>query len=347
MTMNAFIERWTASGASERANKDSFLNELCDAIEVPRPDPTTSDRERDLYVFERDALMPHEDGTIHVGKIDLYKHGSFILEAKQGSDKGSKKLGTAKRGTTAWLIEMQNAFGQALGYARSMDAPPVFFIVCDVGHCFDLYACFDGSRNWQPFPNALTQRIYLADLKQPEIVERLRGVWTNPKALDPALKAAKVTREVADHLAGLAKALEAAKFEATDISTFLMRCLFTMFAEDVELLPGHLFRKALQEHWIPNPASFPGGLRALWQAMNEGGQFGFVGKLLKFNGGLFKDQKVLPLTKAHLQLLLEAATCDWSSVEPSIFGTLRVPKRYWGRREVNNVVGLASRIACT
>ena len=38
---------------------------------------------------------------------------------------------------------MQDAFGQALKYARAMDAPPPFLIVTDVGYCFDLYASFD------------------------------------------------------------------------------------------------------------------------------------------------------------------------------------------------------------
>jgi hypothetical protein len=30
MSLDVFIARWSASGDAERANKDSFLNELCD-----------------------------------------------------------------------------------------------------------------------------------------------------------------------------------------------------------------------------------------------------------------------------------------------------------------------------
>ena len=40
--------------------------------------------------------------------------------------------------------------------------------------------------------------------------ERLYLVWTDPMALDPARRAAKVTREIADMLAVLAKSLESA-----------------------------------------------------------------------------------------------------------------------------------------
>ena len=143
--LDAFITKWAGSGASERANKDAFLIDLCDAIGVPRPEPTTGDTEKDTYVFERDAKLSHEGGAVTIGKIDLYKSEAFILEAKQGSEAGAKKIGTAKRGTPAWNIAMNDAYGQALGYARSFDKPVPFLVVCDIGHCFDLYAAFDGS----------------------------------------------------------------------------------------------------------------------------------------------------------------------------------------------------------
>ena len=62
--LDAFIARWQDSGAAERANKDTFLLELCDVLEVARPSPTTGDSDRDQYVFERDAKMPHPGGEI-------------------------------------------------------------------------------------------------------------------------------------------------------------------------------------------------------------------------------------------------------------------------------------------
>jgi hypothetical protein len=46
MNIAAFIAKWSASAAAERANKDTFLQELCDVLGVPRPDPTTADPER-------------------------------------------------------------------------------------------------------------------------------------------------------------------------------------------------------------------------------------------------------------------------------------------------------------
>ena len=42
-----FVAKWAASGAAERANKDSFLKELCRVLDVPEPEATTGDPERD------------------------------------------------------------------------------------------------------------------------------------------------------------------------------------------------------------------------------------------------------------------------------------------------------------
>jgi hypothetical protein len=47
--LSIFIAKWKDSGASERANKDSFLNDLRDALGVARPDPKTGDPDRDRY----------------------------------------------------------------------------------------------------------------------------------------------------------------------------------------------------------------------------------------------------------------------------------------------------------
>jgi hypothetical protein len=322
MKIETFVSKWAASSAAERANKDHFLLDLCDVLGVERPRPTTGNTEQDVYTFERDAVLVHEGQKTTAGKMDLYKQDYFILEAKQGSEQGSKKLGTAKRGTAAWNLAMHDAFGQAVGYARTLAKPPPFIITTDIGHCFELFAAFDGTGRYGPFPDVKRHRIYLNDLRQNENLDLLRAVFTDPAALDPSKKATRVTREVASHLAGLAKDLDATGQPPERVARFLMRAIFTMFAEDVGLLTENLFTDALDKYWVPHPETFPSGIEGLWQAMNEGKAFGFFPKLLRFNGGLFKDAESLPLTKEQLKLLREAAGCDWSEVEPSIFGTL-------------------------
>jgi hypothetical protein len=276
--------------------------------------------ENDRYCFEKDALTTHEGGKVSTGKIDLYKDGCFILEAKQGSEAGATKLGTAKRGTAMWALAMQAAQGQAVGYAQTFESPPPFLIVCDIGYCFDLYATFDGTRNYRDYPSAQHKRIFLRDLEAH--IEMLRTIFTTPHALDPAKRTTKVTREIAAHLAELARDLEGQTYAPADIATFLMRCIFTMFAEDAGLLPDRGFTTLLEKEWIPSPERFPDEVTQLWQKMDTGGALIGVGMILHFNGGLFADQKALPLTRKQLELLHEASRSSWVDVEPAIFGTL-------------------------
>lgn len=316
----AFVDRWAASGASERANKDLFLAELCDALGVPRPDPATGDSDRDLYVFERDSVMQIEGGKFSIGHIDLYKDGCFVLEAKQGSAAEARKKGTARRDTPGWTVAMQAAFGQALSYARTLTNPPPFLLVADIGYCFDLYASFDGSTNYRPFPRPQGSRLFFKDL--PAHIETLRRIWTEPLGLDPTRNAARVTRQIAAHLAELARSLEASGHAPQRTASFLMRLLFTMFAEDAGLLPKHLFTKLLEERWVPDPSAFVPEVENLWQTMRTGGHVVGIGRIRKFNGGFFNEHEALPLNQEQLRLLLEAGKASWTEVEPAIFGTL-------------------------
>jgi len=147
---------------------------------------------------------------------------------------------------------MKSAFHQAKRYAEALPEWPPFLIVCDVGYCFDVYADFSGSgKNYSPFPDPQTNRIPLQQLTKPETQTFIKAIWQEPHSLDPSKKSAKVTRELADRLAKLAKSLETASTETKDerahrVAQFLMRCLFTMFAEDVELIPKGSFAGLLE-----------------------------------------------------------------------------------------------------
>ena len=265
-------------------------------------------------------MAVHEGDRVTTRKMDLYKEGCFVLEAKQGSDEGSKKSGTARRGTPLWENAMQEALAQTRGYVRTLVAPPPFLVVCDIGYCFDLYAVFDGSADHRPFPDAVHNRIFLTDIGKH--LDLFRAIFLDPHSLDPTRRSVAVTREVASRLGTLAKELQAEKYSPEQVARFLMRCLFTMFAEDVGLLPERLFTDHLAKKWIPHPETFPADIEHLWQTMNRGGWVFGIGEVLQFNGGLFAEPSGLPLKKEHLALLLEASKSDWADVEPAIFGTL-------------------------
>jgi hypothetical protein len=192
-----------------------------------------------------------------------------------------------------------------------------------VGHCIKVYADFSGQgKNYAQFPDRQGFRIYLSDLHDPQICERLKQMWTKPRDLDPARQSATVTRDIARRLAEVSKGLEKRGHRANAVSDFLMRCLFTMFVEDVELLPKDSFKQLLAKY-ANEPKTFEQMVGQLWEAMDTGAfAYALAQKLKRFNGKLFKDRTVLPLERQEIAKLLDAAKHDWKEVEPSIFGTL-------------------------
>ncbi len=327
----SFIARWKDAGGKEIANSQSFLNDLCDLIGVERPEPYKAGTAND-YVFEREVAFG-ESGPPK--RIDLYRKGCFILESKQGVFKqevdplaapgvakpGAKGIGV--RESEGWRRKMLNAKTQARNYARHLpDEWPPFLIVSDVGYCLDLYADFSGlGKNYQPFSISGKSRLYLSDLADETIRETVKTIWEHPRTLDPSEHAKVVSYEVAKRLALLAPMLEE-KHDPHEVAAFLMRCLFTMFAEDVGLLPERTFTDLLDKLQA-KPKVFKPAAEGLWRVMNEGGFYQpTLDTLLKFNGGLFADPFAFELTESQIRLLHEAAELDWSAVEPAIFGTL-------------------------
>ncbi len=294
--------RWADVPAGERANAQLYLAELTRALDLDPPQPRGSG-----YEFEFPVKVVSRDGRESTNFIDLYRAGSFVLEAKD-----------ADGGAGSDESRLRRAFGQALSYAHAVPggAPP-YLLVLDVGRTLMVWDRWSGG--FGGFN--LGHRIPLATLAdRPDDIALLRDIWEQPEVRDPRARAAAVTRDVAARLAELSGTLEARGYEPERVARFLMRCVFTMFAEDVGLLPGKPFQEALQE-WLTEPEEFAAAMRELWRAMDEGRRFG-LRRLLRFNGHFFADQETLPLTRQEMLVLLHAAKADWTHVEPTIFGTL-------------------------
>jgi hypothetical protein len=286
------------------------------------------------YQFERPITFRHGDGSSRAGRVDCYKRGHFVWESKK-LKAGITAQASGSAPTKAFDDALLKARQQAEDYARALPASegrPPFVVVVDVGHVIELYAEFTRSgATYTPFPDPSSHRIRLAQLADPAIRARLQALWTDPLSLDPSRISAKVTRQVAAELAGLAKSLEVAGHAPHAVAGFLTRCLFSMFAEDVGLLPaspdgGGSFAHLLRQH-REQPATLAQMLKVFWAGMDAGGfNAAIAADVLRFNGKLFKgaglDGYVLPLNTAQIDGLLRAASADWHEVEPAIFGTL-------------------------
>lgn len=349
MNADQFIKTWKGRDGNEMGNSQSFLNDLCDLLGAPRPHDPKDGGTREEYSFERPVTFKHNNGKTSGGRIDLYRRGAFVLEAKQGSEQKARiadprqyelvtgktltkqAAGMAVRNTPAWTAAMLKAKGQAYAYARALDVSegwPPFLIIVDIGHVIDLYADFSGAgKNYTPFPDGRRYRIDMEALRDTETLALLRAVWIDPKSLDPTQKSARVTRKISDELAALGTSFHDQGHNAEVTARFLMRCLFTMFAEDVELIPKDSFTNLLIE-MRGRPQHVASELEQLWSQMDTGGYTSTIKhELIRFNGGLFKEPdqqplKALPLNTIQLGSLIRAAEQDWREVEPAIFGTL-------------------------
>ncbi|XGB39839.1 MAG: class I SAM-dependent DNA methyltransferase [Cyanobacteria bacterium LVE1205-1] len=311
--IQAFLSKWQGSQGNERANYQTFFDDLCGALGVERPIPKGT-VQGDPYCFDKEIKVFHKEG-IKTNFVDFHREGYFLIEAKQGSDK--PKQSSPKRGTESYLRMMEKAFYQALSYTPFLNSKPPFLMTCDIGSHFELWMSFSG--NYGGY--GAREVIALESLLDEKVFDRFVAIFSDPQSLNPEKYRARVTREVAGTLAKLAKWLEEQGKEPQEVANFLMRCIFTMFAEDVRLLQGDVFTRALQERWMPEPSRFKREIENLWRVMNTGGEFNFDA-IPQFNGGFFANAIAFDLPREQLEVLYEAAQKDWREVEPAIFGTL-------------------------
>lgn len=335
-----FVSQTRNSSGSEMSNSQSIFRDLCRVLRVPLPELKRADGDN-AYCFEEDVKASRGEHR----RIDVYNRGHFVFEAKQGvnpkaeSDaiaKGRDRAGHSRtvrgagvRGTEDWQEAMKDGRYQAGRYAVHVserhDPKPPFLIVADVGHCFWIWSSFsaDLRDDYGDFePNAA---FAWQDLSRPEVFHFLRQIWLDPSSLNEEARGQRITADIASHVTDLAIRLEK-RFPPDVVGDFLMKCVFTMFAEDVGFLPGSLFTLRLAV-WIADYKAghkerFVRGLRALWTHMQKGGDLDSGDPVRRFNGYLFRDPEPLPLELDELEALQKAAKANWQRVSPAIFGTL-------------------------
>ncbi len=361
MGIDEFIETWWGKkGGAERSNFSAFIPDLCEALGLPRPQAAEAGKLGD-YEYEGTVKGGSFRSLKASGSIDLYKKHSFVMEAKQSQlTKEQQKTPdlfdpeeTAPKAPSGARYDklMLDARRQAENYAKNLpaDHPSVpFLIVCDVGRAFELYYDWSGNgRGYGFFPDKQSYRIELPQLasdaeigpSKKSAADLLRAIWLEPATVDPRLRSAEVTRAVARRLADVSKWLEevqrlkmAGKSSAErsaaveESALFLMRILFCMFAEDIDLLPKGKF-KAFLERAIENDKLFENGLSDLWLKMgaaNIAPRFAHAveDEVRYFNGGLFASNSTKSLDRSSIGELFAASKADWKNVEPAIFGTL-------------------------
>lgn len=287
MTPQEFVEKWRRANLTERSACQQHFLDLCDLLGQDKP--AAADPDGAWYTFER-GVTKTEGGN---GWADVWMKDHFGWEYK-----GKHK-------------DLVAAYRQLLLYREDLDNPPLL-VVCDLNR-FEIHTNFTGT----------AKRIYAFDLNgltKPENLDTLRKLFTEPEALKPGQTAIGITEETANLFGRIADGMRVRGIEAHAAAHFLMKLMFCMFGEDIGLLPDKVFSTILNSTKI-NPTRLSDKLRALFGAMAEGGDFGAV-TIPYFNGGLFSDDEVFDLSIKEIEELIAVNSYDWSSVEPSVFGTL-------------------------
>ena len=287
MTPNDFITKWRASELKERSASQEHFIDLCRLL--GEPTPADADPTGETYCFERGARRDAGGD----GWADVWKRHHFAWEYK---------------GRRA---NLDAAFNQLRQYALALENPPLL-IVSDMVR-------FRIRTNWTNSVSR-THEFELDDLADAATRDRLKWAFSDPERLRPGETRQSLTERVAASFASVAQALRERGHDPPAVAHFVNRLVFCMFADDVGLLPDHMFTRMLR-HALSAPARFGELAGELFRAMASGGRVGFE-PVAWFNGSLFNDDTALPLERSDIETVLAASDLDWSEIDPSILGTL-------------------------
>lgn len=287
LTPQTFVAKWRDTTLKERAAAQEHFLDLCRLVNHATPAEDDPSGERFTFEAGADKLGGGQ------GWADVWKRGYFAWEYK---------------GKHA---NLDKAYQQLQQYRESLHNPPLL-VVCDLDQII-VHTNFTNSVK-------RTIPIRLNDLLTADGMRHLRAIFYEPETFRAPQTAEQVTREAATEFARLSEHLRLWGHDAERIAHFLIRLLFTLFAEDIELLPKGLFTR-LVDRGRTNPEAFNRQLRQLFGTMAHGDFFG-EHAVPHFNGGLFDDDSIIELDRTGLTILHHVASLDWSSIEPSILGTL-------------------------
>jgi len=287
MTIPEFIAKWRKVELKERSASQEHFLDLCRLFD--HPSPATADPTGEKFCFEKGASK-HGGGE---GFADVWKRGFFGWEYK-----GKHK-------------DLNAAYDQLLRYRNALENPPLL-VVCDLDRII-VHTNFTGTVS-------VKHEIALESLSYARNIEIVRAVFHNPEVLRPGRTSVGVTQDAAKHFADIAAAMRQRGLDSAAVAHFLDRIVFCLFAEDIELLPENVFTRIVEKS-NGDTIRFGRMLSQLFDTMIEGGDFGME-SIHRFNGNLFNDRTIIEITSDELKRIAIAAALDWSSIDPSIFGTL-------------------------
>lgn len=120
---------------------------------------------------------------------------------------------------------------------------------------------------------------------------------------------------------------EVAEDYGHNLNVFFSRLLFCFFAEDTDIFPVEgMFTNALMQHTQKDGSDVHLFLKRLFKILNTKDNSTEPEPFSEFpyvNGGLFKDEIVLPKFNAEARRIIEeCGDLDWKEINPDIFGSM-------------------------
>lgn len=282
-----FARKWSLYDGSERAEAQSFLNELFACYGTDRFDAGAKFEEPQSGRF-----------------LDLIWPRRCIIEMKRPSE--SARLDKHR-------AQAMDYWRNAADGAHNVPAPR-FVVLC----------AFQRFEIWEPgaYPSEPRATFDLVEL--PDRVDSLMFLAEREPVFVSSQEA--VTREAVQLITNLYQQLGDRRAAGPDeLRDFLLQSVWCLFAEDLGQLEGHLFTHLVDDLIAQPQRSSADDIGQLFEWLNRPGARpggGLYANTRYVNGGLFEHPARVHLEPDELRALRLAAEYDWRKVEPHIFGSL-------------------------
>ena len=232
------------------------------------------------------------------GFMDLFWPGVCIVEMKRPSE--ARRLHAHR--------------DQMLRYWQSSGTPaspaPRYVVLCAF------------HRFWEPGAVYTEPRVVFDLVEVPDHLDALlflaggRPVFVHDQT--------EVTREAVELVTDVYRRLQERRAAERDVlRDFVLQSVWAMFAEDLAMLPSHLFTRVLDGLLADSARSSRDDLGQLFAYLNEPHDRpdeGMYAGTPYANGSLFAPPARVHLEREELELLRQACDSSWRKVEPAIFG---------------------------
>ncbi|MEX2646608.1 MAG: DNA methyltransferase [Gaiellaceae bacterium] len=283
--LSEFAAKWAGYSGSERSEAQTFLNELLACYGTDR--------------MESGALFEERGGP---GFIDMIWPGVCIVEMKRPSE--AARLADHR----------EQAFEYWKAVSRDTGTAGRFVVVC----AFLSFEVFEPGSFWDR-PVATFSLAELPDRSEAlDFLREREPLFTEDKA--------ELTREAVALVTDLYNRIRDRQAAGAEtLRDFVLQCVWSMFAEDLAMIPEHRFTRIVERLLGEPGRSSSDDLGGLFEWLNRPGEratHGLYADVPYADGGLFAAPAEVHLDRDELDLLREACTFDWKLVEPSIFGNL-------------------------